>query len=305
MAKPCGKCKGKGKVFLRGKWTEWDKIMGFNMGTCPVCGGSCNDPNWGSKSCPGWKTWCFNTIDYKYGWDNVPDYCPGCLQRKRDEERQEREKSRQSGQRSSGSYSSSSGGARSNQSSGWLEKTCNGPKGGPYCGNTIRYRQDWSKIPDLCPGCIAKIKAAKAERESRKRTKTCPNCRGEIVYFVGEKEYEYCRACGDKRLRVDKLGNTLQAKTKDGTVVITFGRCTAPPPNRQGGDADRRREWARNGYYWVAMPGSPHETFIVSKNPVEKGFITATTHIDTSYSTAALRNAWQAIAIAVLGSAYE
>ena len=45
---------------------------------------------------------------------------------------------------------------RERQQAMWREKACK------CCGRAVRYRVDWSKVPDLCPGC--KEKAARRPR---------------------------------------------------------------------------------------------------------------------------------------------
>ena len=330
MKKECGRCKGQGGRYVNRRSSGF-----FGIGTssrdwvrCDACGGSGENPDYRSKRCSG----CWNMIEYsaKTPSEKVPNYCPTCRDRMRAEKERERQ-NRQSQPRHEHHES------RPSYDNKWAEKTCPGLKGGSYCGNTIKYRTDWDHIPDICPSCREKAKNQKAsrdaefrtgrcekcggetryhmskqppklckscfeQREANKRTKPCGHCGKELVYYVGEKEFDYCRDCNNLRVRVDREGNTLQARAKDGTVLFTFGRCSAPRDDRHGVDADRRRAWANQGCYWVSMPGTPHETFIIASNPVVNGFIEQSQHVFTSYSTAALRNAWQTLAIAVLGS---
>lgn len=76
MAKPCGKCGGSGWV---GPRSDLGKALGFSSGgPCRICGGSGEDKRWGEKTCRG----CYNTIEYRYDWTNVPDYCSDCRQDK-------------------------------------------------------------------------------------------------------------------------------------------------------------------------------------------------------------------------------
>lgn len=336
MNKDCGRCHGKGgreiilkgRGFFGGQLKEWKK--------CDTCHGSGVNPDYRSKSCRG----CWRTIEYnsKTPSEKVPEYCPDCRTRLRNEKDREREARQQQQHQSHQQHQQRE--QRPSYDDKWQEKRCHGLKGGNGCktGSLIRYRTDWNKVPDLCPNCFAGIKAQKAqretdfltgrcekcgyetryhkdkrppklckkcfdEREASKRTKPCKHCGKEVVYYVGEKEFDFCRDCNNLRLRVDRQGNTFQAHAKDGTVLFTFGRCSAPRENRLDGDAVRRREWANRGCYWVEMPGHEHETFIIASNPVVDGFIQQSSHIDTSYSTAALRNGWQALAIAVVSSA--
>ncbi|PWU22580.1 hypothetical protein C5B42_05670 [Candidatus Cerribacteria bacterium 'Amazon FNV 2010 28 9'] len=117
---------------------------------------------------------------------------------------------------------------------------------------------------------------------------------------------EYCKTCSESRVKVNRNEKgTFQATKKDGTLLFTFGRCSAPPSHKQGGKADIKREWANRGYYWVAVPGTPHETYIIDRNPVVDGFIQQAGHMETTYSKEALHLGWIAMAIAVLGSDEE
>jgi LSD1 subclass zinc finger protein len=310
----CNRCKGSGRIRTKVR-SSWEIITGQpGTMTCPRCNGSGqftgggssgSGSSWGSsnrssssrpprenhrhtKSCRGSS--CYNSIEYDDRWTNIPDYCKSC-------------------------------------SSTWHEKQC----GQDGCSNTIRYKNTFTNIATYCNYCTKKrAEGCTAGRcsdcrgilwipqgknytrcskcsEANKRTKACKGqgCHNQITYYVSDtKQYDYCRECSNKRVRVDRQGNTLQARAKDGTVLFTFGRCSAPRDDRHGGDADRRREWANRGCYWVAMVGHEHETFIISENPVIDGFIQQSRHIDTSYSTAALRDGWRAMAIAVLSSAY-
>lgn len=275
----CNRCGGTGRVRTKERST-WELMMGQpGMGTCPKCKGS----------------------------------------------------GRYQGGSSGGDHRS-----QSPRETMWAEKTCSGLKNS-YCNNTIRYRKDWDKIPELCPSCRDKLKQLKAardaeyrtgkcencggetryhmsknppklckscfdRREANKRTKSCKRCSQTIIYYIGEKEFEYCKQCASLRVRVVRQNNSFQAIARDGSVLFTFGRCSFSRDDRRGGDAERRREWASRGYFWVAMNGRPHETFIVAQNPVVDGFIQAVDHRDTSYSTATLARAWGSMAIAVVSS---
>ena len=82
----------------------------------------------------------------------------------------------------------------------WAEKTCPGLKGGSYCGNTIKYRKDWDKIPDICPSCREKIKALKAQREAEWREKSCAGCGSTIKYNINwAKIPDLCKSCIEKK----------------------------------------------------------------------------------------------------------
>lgn len=230
------------------------------------------ESNWREKSCPGVNgSYCGNTIKYRTDWDHIPDLCSSCKGKARSNRQQRPERQQ-----------------RPRQDSNWREKTCK-------CGQTIRYRIDWNHIPDLCPSCIA------AEKD-KWREKPCPRCGKAIRYRTDwNRPPNFCKTCEAAHVHVsrgDKPG-TLQAEQKH-VVLFHFGRCSVPRGDRRGGDADRRREWATRGYWWVSMPGNPHETFILANEPVVDGFIQVNQHMDTSYSTDALRRAWAAMALAVI-----
>lgn len=158
------------------------------------------------KACA--QSGCTNTIRYKVGWDNVSNYCKRC------------ETKRQQGWSASTCPGTGIFGCgkliwsppgkrfdlcpdcsakkRAERDAKRREKTCQGIKGGPYCGKTIFYYTDSQFVPDLCPDCRAKAKAAKEERERNRRTKPCPNCGSTITYYVGGKEFDYCKSCSEK-----------------------------------------------------------------------------------------------------------
>ena len=205
---------------------------------CDVCHGSGINPDYRSKSCRN----CWNTIEYSARTDSskVPDLCPSCREKARNEKNREREARQHQPRREERPRFEQ----RPRQDDKWQEKSCPGLKGESGCSsrNTIRYRTDWNRIPDLCPECIAKIKAKQAERnantltgrcekcggetrydrsrkpprfckkcnderQANKRTKACPYCSKEIVWYVGEREFDCCFECSGKRNRnrVDKM----------------------------------------------------------------------------------------------------
>lgn len=286
MERQCGKCKGQGGRYRENRnrpkgglasWytssKEWIK--------CDVCNGSGVNPNYREKQCER----CYRTIGYHKDAQYPPKYCQSCkgiVAQEKAAKQRERER----------------------QNAMWREKSCPGLKGQGYCGKTIKYRVDWDKIPDICSDCRNKAKAQKAERDSKRRTKPCKRCGSEIVYYTDGKEFDFCKSCNDQRVKVDRNEKgTLQAKAKDGTLLFTFGRCTEPPPNKQGGKSDDKREWARKGYYWVSMPDNPHLTYIIDTNPVVDGFISKVStreHISTVYPSAWLKNLWETVSVALL-----
>lgn len=259
---------------------------------------------------------CNNTIRYQVGWDNVPSYCKRCETKQR--EGWSATTCSGTGLFGCGKLIWSPPGKRfdlcpdcsarkkAEDAAKWKEKSCPGLKDQGYCGKTIRYRIDWDKVPDICPDCREKAKKARAEREAKMREKPCATsgCSNIVKYNIDwDHPPSFCKSCSEQRVKVDRNDRgTLQARTKTGELLFTFGRCSPPKDDRHGGDADRRREWANRGYYWVALPGNPHETFIVDSNPVVDGFISSGNVKDVSFSSATLRSTWAMLAIAVVNS---
>lgn len=69
------------------------------------------------------------------------------------------------------------------ENSRWHEKSCR------ICGATIRYHEDWTHIPDLCPQC--------RERERAKwQEKPCKGCGATIRYSTDWTHVpNYCKKC--------------------------------------------------------------------------------------------------------------
>lgn len=84
----------------------------------------------------------------------------------------------------------------------WHEKNCQ------KCGKTIRYRDDWSHIPNYCKDCKAMFDATEKQRkESLRREKLCKGCGATIVYYEDwEHIPNYCEECRKK-------GNTWSSVT--------------------------------------------------------------------------------------------
>ena len=82
----------------------------------------------------------------------------------------------------------------------WREKRCNGLKGETYCGNIIKYRIDWDKVPDICPACRQKAKSQREKKQSEWREKTCPRgCGNTIRYNINwDKPPQICQSCKEK-----------------------------------------------------------------------------------------------------------
>lgn len=281
MARACYRCKGSGKVFKKGRFTAEDKFWGRNEESCPVCYGSGQDPNWRSKQCSN----CWNTIDYRADWDKVPDLCPSC----REQKKREREAAKAK----------------------WREKSCKGFDG--YCGNTIKYNVDWNKIPDLCPSCIAKAKAKREADKAKWREKPCAGGCGTTIKYNTDWEHppNYCKSCKEKqqrekesRLYVKPDGKNYRIENSRRETLATMGRCTMPPGNKTGPNADKQREYARNGYWWLALDGTPHLSYIFREKPVHDGkFLSLTKSVETrgptwfrnlvtSYAVATLSESW-------------
>ena len=83
----------------------------------------------------------------------------------------------------------------------WHEKTCK------RCGKTIRYRDDWSHVPNYCKECKEKFDEEKRQREKLRREKPCRGCGKTIVYYADwEHIPNYCKECQEK-------GNTWSSRT--------------------------------------------------------------------------------------------
>lgn len=83
----------------------------------------------------------------------------------------------------------------------WHEKSCQN------CGATIRYRDDWSHIPNYCKGCKTRFDTEKQRRERLRREKSCKGCGDRIVYYEDWDHIpNYCKECREK-------GNTWSSAT--------------------------------------------------------------------------------------------
>lgn len=173
MERKCGKCKGEGGRYrnkpkgtylgLFGSSREWIR--------CDACGGTGENPKYRQTRCER----CYTTIGYSVDSKFPPKYCQSC----KPLAAAEKQRQRDSQQRST--YQSK----QPRQDNNWLEKSCPGLKGENGCSwhNTIRYRTDWDKPPNLCPNCIAKIKQQKAERDAKMREKPCAGECGNIIHY--------------------------------------------------------------------------------------------------------------------------
>lgn len=72
----------------------------------------------------------------------------------------------------------------------WHEKDCKS------CGAKIRYRDDWSHIPNYCKECKEKFDAEKQRKEQLRREKPCKACGSTIVYYEDWNHIpNYCKEC--------------------------------------------------------------------------------------------------------------
>lgn len=127
----------------------------------------------------------------------------------------------------------------------WLPVSCSG------CGSAFSYHADWARIPDLCKGCIAEKRAARAKWHEKKcpcgnvikyhedwsnpptrckdcntwLTKTCAaeGCTEEIRYKgFWDRVPDYCRPCknGERRcvVRQEKDDGTVHEYEGNGYV---------------------------------------------------------------------------------------
>lgn len=198
MKKECGKCHGNGgrEVRVSGGRSMWGGRLPDRREwkRCDVCNGSGTNPDYRTKSCRN----CWNTIEYSAKTDSskVPDLCPSCREKARSEKNRQREARQYQPRREERPRYE-----RPRQDDKWQEKPCQGLKGESGCSSrsTIRYRTDWNRIPDLCPACIAKIKARKAENEAKWREKPCKRCSNPVKYNTDwSHPPELCKSCLEK-----------------------------------------------------------------------------------------------------------
>lgn len=164
MAKLCKKCGGSGW------WGSRSALFGKG-GPCRACDGSGYDKRLGEKPCKG----CSSSIEYRYDWSSVPDYCENC---RRDQYKacanphcngtvrykKFWERIPDYCQSCKGWYEKKCENPYCNEvirvhaswlniprfcsCKGWAEKDCSNG-----CGNKIRFRCDWNDIPEICESC--------------------------------------------------------------------------------------------------------------------------------------------------------
>jgi len=175
MDRQCGRCKGSG--LIRKPYKDmWGGR--HEMQYCDVCGRNGVNPNYRERNCER----CGRAVAYHKDAKFPPKYCNGCksiVAAERQAKQQERER----------------------QALMWREKPCPGLKGGTYCGNTIKYRTDWDRIPDLCQSCRDKLKAHKVEREAKWREKPCAGGCGRTIRYSIDWEHppSFCADCKQRR----------------------------------------------------------------------------------------------------------
>jgi len=166
MAKQCGKCHGTG-------WWGSRFDIGSNArgGPCRACNGTGYDQRWGTTHCKH----CGNTIDYRYDWSNIPEYCQSCRQPK---------------------YSACKGCGRlieykvywssipeyCRECKEWKIKSCKG------CGAEIRYKSYWERVPEICQQCkkMASRRGVEEICAGTEMEKWLPGRRGEKVVVDGD-----------------------------------------------------------------------------------------------------------------------
>lgn len=226
ISKQCPKCKGEGG-FNRGrkKTIGLSEFFSGNTGwvRCELCNGSGQNPKYKEKRCE-YCSW--GVVAYSSDSQNPPRYCSeSCKQSARREQEQHRQAEREKNHSQQRSYEQRSHDRPSN--SGWLEKYCPGASGQGYCGNTIRYKSNWSDPPQYCDtcknkefeklcanssyGCDRKIKykvfwkdipnkcgRCKKEEERGSYPRKCDSCGG--IMFVGAgKAYTTCFDCNQRK----------------------------------------------------------------------------------------------------------
>ena len=133
MAKFCRKCGGSG-------WWGARTMYGGAGGPCRACDGTGYDRNWGETSCKG----CGASIDYRYDWDRIPEYCPVC------KEWHEKTCANPHCGRTI-QYKSYWTDVKPycKDCRGWYEKPCENPQ----CNGIVRIHCDWTNPPKFCKTC--------------------------------------------------------------------------------------------------------------------------------------------------------
>jgi len=132
-----------------------------NEQKCDKCGGSGRNPDYRETRCQ-YHGGCYTTIVYSAKSSHPPTLCPHhkeVVARERQEANANRERNNRERQQHQQTQ-------RTSSNSKWQEKRCPGFNG-ETCYNTIKYRTDWDHIPDLCPSCKEKAKAARSQKHSQ------------------------------------------------------------------------------------------------------------------------------------------
>lgn len=99
----------------------------------------------------------------------------------------------------------------------WLEKSCQG------CGTTIRYRDNWSHVPNFCKECKAKFDAEKKYRERLRREKPCKGCGATIVYYEDWDHIpNYCKECREKGNTWSSRSSKQMPKKRDSYGILNY-----------------------------------------------------------------------------------
>ncbi len=155
MSRTCGRCKGSGYVY--GKLSVWDMAQGrgSNYGEypCPVCQGTGNNPNWLETYCND----CHAVIEYHIKWTHIPDLCPDCRERRKNQWQERPCKHCHATIRYNTTWTNIPEYCKDcNQ---WLEKPCND------CGKPVRYKVYWDNPPNYCQSCKEERSRLRAQRQ--------------------------------------------------------------------------------------------------------------------------------------------
>jgi len=178
---------------------------------------------WEEKSCPGYGGYCGNKIKYRTDWDDIPSLCKECTQKQQKDSKPKKER----------------------KESAWREKSCPGAPG-QYCGNTIKYRIDWSNIPTHCDSCRNREFEKKCsingcdriityklsytnvrdvcgrcfkEMERGRQPKVCPKCH-KVMFVAPGKDYPVCMDCSlaEQMEKHEALRKSVQGRRISGSA---------------------------------------------------------------------------------------
>lgn len=76
----------------------------------------------------------------------------------------------------------------------WHETNCG------ECSATIKYHEDWSRVPDLCKSCIQDRKRRKEEALAKWQEKACAECQDPVKYHMDwDKIPSLCKPCIERK----------------------------------------------------------------------------------------------------------